>query len=47
MWNNNHPNDIITLTEHSTYEVDKATGLLVPNINLLVLISRFNNPTQT
>ena len=47
MWNNNHPNDIITLTEHSTYEVDEATGLLVPNINLLALTSRFNNPTQT
>lgn len=46
-WNNNHTNDIITLTEHSTYEVDRATGFLIPNINLLALTSRFNNPDLT
>lgn len=33
-WNNEHPNNIIELTEHSTYEIDKSSGLIMPNIFL-------------
>lgn len=47
MWNNNHPNDIITLTEHTTYEIDKRTNFLIPNIDILGMAIKFNDPQST
>ena len=43
LWNNGHPNDTIILTEHSTYEIDKKSKLLMPNITLEFLSGVFAN----
>lgn len=45
-WNNEHPNDIIELTEHSTYEVDKSSGILLQNILLNTMKSRLSSTTS-
>lgn len=46
-YNQNHPNDIIAPTEHSTFEVDESSKLLLPNINALWLNKVLNDPFET
>lgn len=46
-YNQNHPNDIIAPTEHSTFEVDKSSKLLLPNINALWLNKVLNDTQET
>ena len=46
-YNQNHLDDIIAPTEHSTFEVDKSSKLLLPNINALWLNKVLNDAQET
>lgn len=46
-WNNTHPNDIITITDEQLFNIDKGTGLLLPNANILANLIRFSSEEST